>query len=477
MKEEMYQNPLADRYCSAEMSALFGQLHCSKIWRKLWIALAESQRELGLNISQAQIDDLYAHCDDINFEAIKKHELNNRHDVMSHILAYGEQSKLAKPILHLGATSNFVKDNADIVIFRQALNLIGQKLLVVVQNLSKFAMDYKDLPTLGWTHLQPAQLTTVGKRASLWLYDFVCDFDDLTTLIAKLKLRGAKGTTGTQASFLDLFDGDHEKVVQLDSAIAKKFGFDSVFPLTGQTYSRKVDFDILTILSSVAMSAGKFGTDMRLLSSKKELEEPFEHGQVGSSAMAYKRNPMRCERLCGIARFVVGLPINLSVTASTQWLERSLDDSANRRIVMSQAFLAVDSILNLMIDVTSGIVVYPKVILKNINAELPFMVTENILMQATKLGGDRQTLHERIRQHSMAVACNIKQHGQDNDLIQRLRQDTLFEGVNFDDLLNPILYIGRASQQVSEYFNSTVKLLLDKNRDKLACVPIHKIEL
>jgi len=485
MDKNIYNNPLTDRYCSVEMSEIFSPLHMAKVWRQLWIVLAKGQRELGLNISQEQIDDLVAYSNDIDFDVIEYHEQRIRHDVMSHLYAYGEQAKLAKPILHLGATSNYIKDNTDLILFKQALQLVKAKLLLVIKQLSKFALLYKDLPTLGWTHLQPAQPTTVGKRATLWLFDFVQDFDKLEYLLSTLRLRGLKGTTGTQASFLDLFDGQASKTTELEDKIASHFDFKGVYAITGQSYSRKVDYDILSMLSSIAQSASKFGTDMRLLASIKEIEEPFEQEQVGSSAMAYKRNPMRCERICGLSRFVISLPINTSITASTQWLERTLDDSANRRIVMSQGFLAIDSILNLMIDVTNNIVVYPNVVQSNLQKELPFMTIENILMNAVKLGGDRQQLHEAIRQHSMQVSKNIKQSIEreniscenSNDLIRRLKQDKLFSKVNFDEILQPCLYIGLASHQTQDYIENVVNPILDINKKLIDDVVLHKISV
>lgn len=477
MELEKASNPLSDRYCSNEMNSLFSSVHTARVWRKLWIALAESEKEAGLSISQAQIDEMHRFKDDINFDSIKAHEKKTRHDVMSHVLAYGEQAVLAKPILHLGATSNFIKDNADLIIFKQALDLVGKKLLVVIEQLSRFSDTHKETPTLGWTHLQPAQLTTVGKRAALWLHDFVYDFERLCTVVSGLKLRGVKGTTGTQASFLDLLDGDYKKVIQLEKSLASKFGFDDVYSLTGQTYSRKVDYEILSFLSQIAQSASKLCTDMRLLASRKELEEPFEAGQIGSSAMAYKRNPMRSERVCGIARYVISLPLNASMTSSTQWLERTLDDSSNRRISMSQAFLATDSILNLLIDITSDIVVYPKMIAKNISAELPFMATENILMKAVKLGGDRQLLHESIRQHSMIVSTNIKEHGLENDLISRLKSDPLFEQINFEQIIDPSKYTGLASKQVTNYISTIVEPLLNKFEKWYRGVAVHRVSV
>jgi adenylosuccinate lyase len=388
-------------------------------------------------------------------------------------------SKQAAPIIHLGATSCFVKDNADLIIFKQALNLVKAKLLQCIKAMSKFVIEFKDLPTLGWTHLQPAQLTTVGKRAALWMQDLVYDIEHLDFVIDGLKLRGAKGTTGTQASFLELFKGDHAKVKKLDKLVAQKMGFDQVYDLTGQTYSRKVDYQILSTLSQIAQSASKFGTDLRLLMSIKEIEEPFEKSQIGSSAMAYKRNPMRCERMCGIARFVINLPANASMTQATQWLERTLDDSSNRRIVMSQAFLAIDSVINLYLNIASNLVVYRQVIAKNIRAELPFMATESIIMQGVQKGGDRQKLHEAIRQHSMKSAHVVKEEGLDCDLIDRLKSDELFAGLadKLDDILAPSNFIGRAAQQAEEYIGDIVKPLLSANKrlmEQASCFEIEK---
>lgn len=464
-----YSNPLTDRYSSPQMSAIFGEQNSARLWRKLWIALAKSQKELGLDIKQNQIDELEKNLDNINFEDIAKFEKQTRHDVMAHIKAYAVVAPNAAPIIHLGATSNFVKDNGDILTYVQALKLTKSKLLIAVQALSKFAIQHKDLPTLGWTHLQPAQLTTVGKRAALWAYDFVNDIEQIDFVLQTLRLRGVKGTTGTQASFLELFEGNHELVKKLDKLVAKKFDFDDVYHITGQTYSRKVDYNVLSVLSSVCQSAAKFATDIRLLMSIKEVEEPFEKDQVGSSAMAYKRNPMRCERICGLARFVISLPINASMTASTQWFERTLDDSANRRITMSQAFLAVDGILNLLVNVSSNLVVYPNVIAKNIRAELPFMATENIIMQGVKAGGDRQKLHEAIRTHSMQTSKRIKEEGLDNNLIDSLKNAPEFANIShtFDDILDPKKYTGRASQQVQEFVNDVVNPLLQANSSML----------
>jgi len=394
-----------------------------KTWRRLWIALAEAEKELGLNITDEQIEELKKYKDDINYEVAEAKEKEFRHDVMAHIHAYGEQCPNARGIIHLGATSCYVGDNTDIIIMHEGLKIIRKKLIAVIAKLSEFALKYKDLPTLGFTHFQPAQLVTVGKRATLWIQDLVMDLEEMDFVLSNIKLLGSKGTTGTQASFLSLFDGDEEKVKKLDKLVAQKMGYDKVFAVSGQTYTRKLDSRILNLLSSIAQSAYKFSNDMRLLQSMKEVEEPFEKNQIGSSAMAYKRNPMRSERISSLARYVIVDALNPAITASTQWFERSLDDSANKRISIPEAFLAVDAILNIYINIAEGMVVYPKVIEKHILEELPFMATENILMEAVKRGGDRQELHERIRVHSMEAAKKVKAEGQRNDLIERIAQD------------------------------------------------------
>jgi len=437
-----------------------------RTWRTLWIALAEAQKELGLDITQEQIDELKAFRDDINYELAEKIEKETRHDVMSHIRAYGAQCEKAKGIIHLGATSCYVCDNTDIIIFHMALKLIREKVLSVILKLSRFAKAYKNMPTLGYTHFQPAQLVTVGKRACLWIQDLMLDVEELDFVISHLRLLGSKGTTGTQASFLALFDGDHDKVKKLEKLIAEKVGYPEIIPVSGQTYSRKQDSRILNALSAIAQSAYKFSNDMRLLANLKELEEPFEKNQIGSSAMAYKRNPMRSERISALARYVIVNSLNPAITASTQWLERTLDDSANRRISIPEAFLAVDSILNIYMNIADGIVVYPRVIEKHVMEELPFMATENILMEAVKRGGDRQELHERIRQHSMASAGRVKNDGLPNDLIERIANDPAF-GLSLEDIrgvLKPENFIGRCPQQVDEFLEEYVYPLLEANQ-------------
>lgn len=459
-----YESPLNSRYASKEMQELFSPDMKFRTWRRLWIALAEAEKELGLNITDEQIEELKKYKDDINYDVAEMKEKEFRHDVMAHIHAYGEQCPNARPIIHLGATSCYVGDNTDIIIMTEALKLIKKKLLCVISKLSDFAMKYKDLPTLGYTHFQPAQLVTVGKRATLWIQDLLMDLEDLDYILSNMKLLGSKGTTGTQASFLNLFENDHEKVKKLDMLIAKKMGFDKVFPVSGQTYTRKLDSRILNLLSSIAQSAYKFGNDLRLLQSMKEIEEPFEKHQIGSSAMAYKRNPMRSERICALARYVIVNALNPAITASTQWFERTLDDSANKRICIPEAFLAVDAILNIYINVADGMVVYPKVIEKHVLEELPFMATENIMMEAVKKGGDRQELHERIRVHSMEAAKQVKVEGKKNDLIERIAADEMF-GLSIDELnsvLAPENYVGRAPQQVEEFINEYVKPVLEK---------------
>ena len=459
-----YESPFNSRYASEEMQQLFSPDMKFKTWRKLWIALAEAEKELGLNITQEQIDQLKRFKDDINYDVAEQKEKEFRHDVMAHIHAYGEQCPDARGIIHLGATSCYVGDNTDIIIMTEALKLIRKKVLTVIGKLSDFAQKYKGMPTLGFTHFQPAQLVTVGKRACLWIQDLLMDLEDLEHLLQNMKLLGCKGTTGTQASFLDLFDGDHEKVKKLDELIAEKMGFKKVFPVSGQTYPRKLDSRVLNVLSGIAQSAYKFANDIRLLQSLKEIEEPFEKKQIGSSAMAYKRNPMRCERICALARYVVVDAMNPAITASTQWFERTLDDSANKRISIPEAFLAVDAILGIYINVSGGLVVYPKVIEKHVLEELPFMATENILMEAVKKGGDRQELHERIRIHSMEAGRQVKVEGKDNDLLERIAADKAF-GMSIEELqavLKPENYIGRAPEQVDEFIKDHVKPVLEK---------------
>lgn len=468
MNRKEYQNPLISRYASKEMSYIFSDDFKFSTWRKLWVALAESEMELGLNITPEQVDELKEHIYDINYEDAEKREKETRHDVMSHVYAYGLQCPKAKPIIHLGATSAFVGDNTDVIQISEGLKLIRTKLLNVIKNLAGFAEKYKGLPTLGFTHFQPAQLTTVGKRSCLWVQDFLMDIEELDFQLGRLKLRGVKGTTGTQASFMALFNGNHEKIKELDIKVAKKMGFEKSFPVTGQTYPRKLDSQILNVLSQIAESAHKFSNDIRLLQSLKEIEEPFDKNQIGSSAMAYKRNPMRCERIAALARFVITNSLNPAITAASQWFERTLDDSANKRLAIPQGFLAVDSILNIMINVTAGLVVNEMIIKQHINDELPFMATENILMEAVKAGGDRQELHEKIRQLSMEAGRRVKQ-GLENNLISLIEKDESF-GLSKDKiqmLLDAGNFIGRAPEQVDEFLEEYVYPLLDKNKDKL----------
>ena len=465
MDNSVYQNPLITRYASGEMSENFSDKNRFTLWRKLWIALAESEKELGLNITQQQIDDMKKYAADINFDSAEKYEKEIRHDVMAHIHAFGDQAVSAMPIIHLGATSCFVDCNAELIILNDALSIIKVKLLNVINNLKDFALKYKNLPTLGFTHLQPAQLTTVGKRATLWLQDLIMDYNSLINLQASFKLRGVKGTTGTQASFMELFGGDEGKVKKLENLVVKKLGYDKVFGVTGQTYPRKFDYNVLSILSQIAQSAYKFSNDLRLLQNLKEIEEPFEKSQVGSSAMAYKRNPMRSERMGSLARFVISLPVNSAITASTQWFERTLDDSANRRIVNAQAFLALDGILNLYMNITENLVVYEKVIAKHIDAELPFMATENIMMECVKAGGNRQELHERIRVLSMQASKTVKEEGKDNNLIDLIKADRLFAPIHnkLDEILKAEKFIGRAPSQVVEFIQNEVDPILNDN--------------
>lgn len=456
--KDTYENPLITRYASKEMSRVFSDDNRFTTWRKLWIALAEGEKELGLDITDEQIAQMKAHVSDINYDVAAAREKEVRHDVMAHVYAFGQQAPAAKPIIHLGATSCYVTDNAEVILMREALELIKGKLLQVMKKLSAFALKYKGMPTLGFTHLQPAQLTTVGKRACLWLQDLLMDYEDLTAMISGLKLRGVKGTTGTQASFMTLFDGDGEKVKALEKIVVEKMGFTSAFAVSGQTYTRKLDYNVLSVLSRIAQSAYKFANDLRILQNMKEMEEPFESHQIGSSAMAYKRNPMRSERMCALARYVITLPENEAITASTQWFERTLDDSANKRITIPQAFLATDGLLNLYVNITGAMVVYDKVIAKHIAAELPFMATETILMECVKAGGDRQELHELIRCHSMDAGAVVKQQGGDNDLIQRIKKDKAFEAVwdHIDNIMDPKNFIGRAEAQTEEFVNEHI---------------------
>lgn len=465
---DRYENPLCKRYASREMQFIFSDDSKFSTWRKLWVALAESEQELGLPISKEQTDEMKAHIYDINYEAAAKKEAEVRHDVMAHIHAYGEQCPLAKPIIHLGATSSYVGDNTDLIIMRSALNIIKKLLINAIFGLYEFAGKYKALPCLAYTHFQAAQPTTVGKRATLWMQDLLLDLEQLEFTLGNLKLLGCKGTTGTGASFLSLFEGDHEKVKALEEKIAEKMGFDKVYPVAGQTYTRKVDFYVLSVLSGIAQSAAKFSNDIRLLSHLKEVDEPFEDGQIGSSAMAYKRNPMRSERIASLARYVMTDALNPALTAGTQWFERTLDDSANRRISIPEAFLATDGILSLYINIIGGLTVYPAMIEKHLNEELPFIATENILMHCVKKGGDRQSLHERIRRHSVEAAKRIKQDGGANDLISRILSDPAF-GLTEEEmksLTDAGQFTGRARMQTEEFL-SLAAPVLDRNRELL----------
>lgn len=463
-----YQNPLTGRYASTEMSRLWGAQRKFSTWRRLWVALAEAEAELGLPISPAQIAELKANVDKIDFPAADAYERKLRHDVMAHVHAYGDQCPGARAIIHLGATSCYVTDNTDLLLMREGLTIVRDRLVAVIDRLAAFAAQYRDLPTLGFTHLQPAQPTTVGKRACLWAYDLVQDLEEIEHRIATLKARGVKGTTGTQASFLELFHGDHAKVLELDRRVAAKMGFGATYAVTGQTYSRKVDAQVIDALAGIAGSAHKTATDLRLLQSRKEIEEPFETSQIGSSAMAYKRNPMRSERICGLARFVMSLQSSAAATLATQWMERTLDDSANRRLVIPQAFLSIDAILLLFQNVATGLVVYPQVIARNLAAELPFMATENLLMAAVEAGGDRQTLHEVIRVHSQAAAAVVKQEGRENDLLDRLVADAAFAKVDVRSASDARKFVGRAPQQVDEFIAEVVAPIRDRYPQALA---------
>ncbi|MGI6169573.1 MAG: adenylosuccinate lyase [Christensenellales bacterium] len=461
---DSYTNPLSTRYASKEMLYLFSDDKKFSTWRRLWVALAKAERELGLPISEQQIRELEQFQDDVNYETAQQREREVRHDVMAHVYAYGEQCPNAKPIIHLGATSCYVGDNADVLIMAEAIIAVRRKLVGCVRLLSKFALDYNALPTLGFTHYQSAQPTTVGKRACLWIQDLLMDIDDLQHLLDTLSLLGVKGTTGTQASFLTLFDGDHDKVKKLDELVAKELGMDRVFPVTGQTYPRKQDSRILDVLSRIAQSAYKFSGDIRLLQNLKEIEEPFEKHQIGSSAMAYKRNPMRSERVASLARYVLTLPLNTAMTAATQWFERTLDDSANRRIALAQAFLGVDAILNLYLNIVDGLVVYPQMVRKHLMEELPFMATETILMEAVKRGGDRQDLHEKIRVYSMEAGARVKTEGLDNDLLERIAGDGAFlmSREELEQMMDPQGFTGRAQQQTEEFVAEVVQPLLER---------------
>ena len=466
---DRYQSPLSERYASREMQYIFSPDMKFRTWRRLWIALAETEKELGLNITQEQIDELKAHKDDINYDVAKERERQVRHDVMSHVYAYGVQCPKAKGIIHLGATSCYVGDNTDIIVMAEALKLVQKKLVNVIAELSKFADKYKEQPTLAFTHFQPAQPTTVGKRATLWTQEFLMDLEDLEYVMGTLKLLGSKGTTGTQASFLELFEGDQETIDKIDPMIAEKMGFKNCYPVSGQTYSRKVDTRVLNILAGIAASAHKMSNDIRLLQHLKEVEEPFEKSQIGSSAMAYKRNPMRSERIASLSRYVMVDALNPAITSATQWFERTLDDSANKRLSIPEGFLAIDGILDLCLNVVDGLVVYPKVIEKHMMAELPFMATENIMMDAVKAGGDRQELHERIRELSMEAGRTVKVEGKDNDLLERIAADPAFN-LTIEELrksMEPSRYVGRAKEQTVTFIEKTVQPVLDAHKEML----------
>jgi adenylosuccinate lyase len=472
-EKSIYTSPLVERNASPEMAELFGPQRKFSTWRRLWLELAKAEKKLGLDIRQNQIDQMARHLDDIDFKKAARYEQQLRHDVMAHIRTFGDAAPKAAPIIHLGATSCYVGDNTDLIIMRDGLQLLAGKLAAVIDLLTRFADAHREMPTLAFTHYQPAQLTTVGKRATLWCYEFALDLEEIEHRIATLPFRGVKGVTGTQASFLELFDGSHSKVKQLDKLVTEAFGFKKVCAVTGQTYQRKIDTQVVNTLALVAQSGHKMANDLRLLANLKEMEEPFEKYQVGSSAMPYKRNPMRCERITGLARFVMSLAGNPPMTASEQWFERTLDDSSNRRIVIPEAFLAVDGILQILLNVLDGLVVYPKVIEAHVAAELPFMASENILMAAVKAGGNRQELHEKIRLHSQAAAAEVKRFGRPNDLIARLRTDIAFAKVDFDEVLNPTAYTGRAPQQVREFIKTVVTPIRSRYRKELG----RKVEL
>ena len=469
MSTDRYVSPLSERYASKEMQYIFSPDMKFRTWRRLWIALAETEKELGLNITQEQIDELKAHKDDINYDVAKERERQVRHDVMSHVYAYGVQCPKAKGIIHLGATSCYVGDNTDIIVMSEALKLVQKKLVNVIAELSKFADKYKEQPTLAFTHFQPAQPTTVGKRATLWTQEFLMDLEDLEYVMSTLKLLGSKGTTGTQASFLELFEGDQETIDKIDPMIAKKMGFKECYPVSGQTYSRKVDTRVINVLAGIAASAHKFSNDIRLLQHLKEVEEPFEKTQIGSSAMAYKRNPMRSERIASLSRYVMVDALNPAITSATQWFERTLDDSANKRLSVPEGFLAIDGILDLCLNVVDGLVVYPKVIEKHMMAELPFMATENIMMDAVKAGGDRQELHERIRVLSMEAGKHVKEEGKENNLLELIAADPAFN-MTLEELqksMEPSRYVGRAPRQVDNFLKNVVNPILEENKELL----------
>lgn len=469
MATDRYISPLSERYASKEMQYIFSPDKKFCTWRRLWIALAETEKELGLNITEEQIEELKAHANDINYDVAREREKIVRHDVMSHVYAYGVQCPKAKGIIHLGATSCYVGDNTDVIVMAEALKLVRTKLVNVIAELAKFADEYKAQPTLAFTHFQPAQPTTVGKRATLWMQEFEMDLEDLDYVLGSLKLLGSKGTTGTQASFLELFDGDQERIDKIDPMIAEKMGFKACYPVSGQTYSRKVDTRVLNVLAGIAASAHKFSNDIRLLQHLKEVEEPFEKTQIGSSAMAYKRNPMRSERIASLSRYVMLDALNPAITSATQWFERTLDDSANKRLSVPEGFLAIDGILDLCLNVVDGLVVYPKVIEKRLRSELPFMATENIMMDAVKAGGDRQELHERIRVHSMAAGKVVKEEGLENDLLKRIAEDAMFP-MNMEQLkaiMSPINFVGRAPSQTVEFFEECIDPVLETEKEAL----------
>ncbi len=464
-----YESPFCTRYASEEMQYIFSADKKFTTWRKLWVALARAEMKLGLNVTQEQVQELESHINDIDYEVAEEREKQVRHDVMAHVYTYGKVCPKAAGIIHLGATSCYVGDNTDVIIMRDALQIIRRKLINVMNNLAKFADEYKNMPCLAYTHLQPAQLTTVGKRATLWLNELLMDFEDLEYRISTLKLLGSKGTTGTQASFMELFEGDTSKIKELEKMIAQEMGFNSVVAVSGQTYSRKVDSQVLAVLSGIAQSCSKFSNDMRILQSFKEMEEPREKSQIGSSAMAYKRNPMRCERITSLARYVMIDSLNPAFTAGTQWFERTLDDSANKRISVAEAFLGVDAILNIMMNVTDGMVVYPEIVRRRVMAELPFMATENIMMDAVKKGGNRQELHERIREYSMTAAMEVKQYGRENNLCELIVNDPMFMVTKeeLDAVLKPENYTGRSAEQVDEYLSEYINPILSENKDIL----------
>ncbi|ADB18684.1 adenylosuccinate lyase [Pirellula staleyi DSM 6068] len=467
MAHDLYENPLNTRYASAEMSRLFSDQRKFSTWRRLWVILAEAEHEMGLPVSREQIEEMKAQVDNIDFQVAAAYEKKLRHDVMAHVHTFGDLCPGAMPIIHLGATSCYVTDNTDLILMREALELIARRLAVVIDALGKFATTHRELPCLGFTHLQPAQPTTVGKRATLWIYDLALDLAEIEHRIESLRARSVKGTTGTQASFLALFHGDHAKVRQLEAMVAERMGFSGSYAVTGQTYTRKVDAQIVDTLSGVAQSAHKLASDLRLLASRKEMEEPFEANQIGSSAMAYKRNPMRSERVCALARFVMSLQSSPAATLATQWMERTLDDSANRRLVIPQAFLGIDAVLLLLTNISSGLVVYPKTIAANLNAELPFMASENLMMAAVERGGDRQELHEVIRAHSQAAALDVKQEGKPNTLLERLRGEPAFAGVDLAAAMNPRDFVGRAPEQVDEFVADIIEPIRARYRSAL----------